>query len=239
LHSANTWLSIAAWDRCADVSLSLKAFHRQRCWIGVDLAERDDIAAVSLVFSKGDHLYVFVKGYLPQLVVDERSRAVPEYRAWVQSGELTTTPGNMTDYATIETDLREFCRQFDVQAIVIERYGALNLAANLSGSGLPATIESKNAKVFTPPAKDLEARVKGGKIRHTGSSFLTWQISNVCVERRRDGSLLTTKEQPESPNKIDAVDAILLAMSALLPQAVRTVVPQVYFIGRSHASAPR
>ena len=40
--------------------------------------------------------------------------------------------------------------------------------------------------------------------------------SNVCVERRRDGSLLPTKEARDSPNKIDAVDAILLALSALL-----------------------
>jgi len=66
------------------------------------------------------------------------------------------------------------------------------------------------------PAKELEARVRAGKLRHTGSSFLRWQISNVCCERRRDGSLLPTKESATSPNKIDAVDALLLGMSAML-----------------------
>jgi len=141
---------------------------------------------------------------------------VPEYRAWVQSGELVTTDGNMIDYAVIEADIRHFCQRFDVAEIVIERYGALNLADNLSNSGLPARIESKNAKVFTPPAKELEARIKAQKIRHGGSSFLKWQISNACVERRRDGSLLPVKESAESPNKVDAVDALLLAMSAQL-----------------------
>jgi phage terminase large subunit-like protein len=134
----------------------------------------------------------------------------------MQAGELIPTPGNMTDYAVIEADLRKDCDAFDVAAITIERYGALNLASNLLASGLPATIESKNAKVFTVPAKEFEARIKAGKLRHTGSSFLTWHVSNVCCERRRDGSLLPTKEAAESPNKIDAVDAILLALSALL-----------------------
>jgi phage terminase large subunit-like protein len=234
-HSASTWLSVAAWDRAADPTLSLEAFEREPCWIGVDLAERDDIAAVALVFRRDDLVVPFVVGYLPELVVAERSRRVPEYRTWVQRGELRTTAGNLTDYATIEADLRGWVDRFDVKAITIERFGALNLAANLSNSGLPATIESKNAKVFTAPAKDLEARIRARQLRHAGSSFLKWQISNVCVQRRRDGSLLPTKESAESPNKIDAVDAILLALSAMLqtPSTLPTYEPNIYVLGES------
>ena len=47
-----------------------------------------------------------------------------------------------------------------MQDIVIERFGALNLASNLLATGLPARVESKNAKIFTPPAKELEARIR-------------------------------------------------------------------------------
>lgn len=219
LHSATTWLSIAAWQRCADPTLTLESFAHEPCWIGVDLAERDDIAAVALVFKRDGLVCVFVRGYLPALVVQERAQAVPAYRQWVAEGALIVTDGNMTDYGTIEADLRADCERFDVKDIVIERYGALHLAANLSGSGLPAYIESKNGKVFTPPAKELEVRIKTQQLRHTGNSFLTWQVSNACAERRRDGSLLPTKDAPTSPNKIDAVDAILLALSRLLTQS--------------------
>jgi phage terminase large subunit-like protein len=216
LHSATGWLSMPAWDRCAEPSLRLEDLAGQPCWIGVDLAERDDIAAVALTFRRGDAIVTFVRGYLPGLVVSERARAVPEYRAWVQSGELIVTDGDMTDYTVIEADLRALCATFDVQAIVVERYGALNLAANLSNSGLPARIESKNAKVFTAPMKELEARIKTGKLRHSGSTFLKWQASNVCCERRRDGSLLSTKDAATSAHKIDAIDALILALSALI-----------------------
>lgn len=216
LHSASTWLSMPAWHACAEPTLTLDAFAREPCWMGVDLAERDDIAAVALVFQRDGIVYAFVRGYLPALVVSDRSRAVPAYAEWVKSGELVVTDGNMTDYATIEADLRKDCDRFDVQDIAIERYGALHLAANLTADGLPARIEGKNSKVFTAPAKELEARIKARQVRHVGSSFLTWQVSNVCVERRRDGSLLPTKESAMSPNKIDAVDAMLLALSGLL-----------------------
>lgn len=216
LHSAKGWLSMAAWDKCADPRLRLEDFEHEPAYIGVDLAERDDIAAVAIVFRRDDIVFAHVKGYLPEMVVQERSRKVPEYRLWVQSGELLLSPGNMTDYGQVEVDIRELCERFDVKEIIIERYGALHLASNLSNSGLPARVESKNPKTFTPPAKDLEARVRAGRFKHAGSSFLKWQASNVCCERRRDGSLLPTKESAESPNKVDAIDAILLGLSGLL-----------------------
>ena len=231
LHSATSWLSIPAWDCCADRALTLESFAHERCYIGVDLAERDDIAPVALTFMREDVIYAFVRGYLPELVINDRARAVPEYRQWLKSGELIPTSGNMTDYAVIEADIRTDCQTYDVGDIVIERYGALNLASNLLASGLPARIESKNPKVFTTPAKELEARIKAGKIRHTGSSFLKWQISNVCCERRRDGSILPVKESAESPNKVDAVDAIILALSALVSAATTPIhEPQILFL---------
>jgi phage terminase large subunit-like protein len=231
LHGANRWLSMPAWSACGDRTLTLDAFSGERAWIGVDLAQRDDIAAVSIVFKVNGIITAFVRGYLPGLVVTERSRAVPEYRAWVKSGELVTTDGNMTDYAVIEADIRDLCERFDVQAIIVERFGALHLAATLAADGLPAVIEGKSAKTFTTPAKELEARIKAGKFRHAGSSFLTWQASNVCVERRRDGSLLPTKDSPESPNKIDGIDAILLALIPLLAEPERAEPAYMMLIG--------
>jgi len=231
LHAANTWLSLTSWQACTDLTLTLDAFEHEPCWIGVDLAERDDIAAVALVFKRDDNVVVFVRGYLPELAVQERARATPEYRRWMERGELIVTPGNLTDYPTIETDLKADCARFDVKELVFERFGAMHLAANLAAAGLPARVESKNAKVFTPPARDLEARIKARQLRHTGSSFLTWQVSNVCVERRRDGSLLPTKDGPMSPNKIDAVDAILLALSAMVATpTLPDYAPNMFFL---------
>ena len=163
--------------------------------------------------------------------MSERSRAVPEYRRWVETGALVLTPGNLTDYPTIEADIKADCARFDVKEIVFERFGAMHLAANLAAAGLPARVESKNAKVFTPPARDLEARIKAKQLRHTGSSFLTWQVSNTCVERRRDGSLLPTKDGPQSPNKIDCVDAMLLALSAMLATPTTPAYePNIFFL---------
>jgi phage terminase large subunit-like protein len=55
--------------------------------------------------------------------------------------------------------------------------------------------------------------------RHDGNTCLTWQASNCVVNRRYEDSLMPTKVQPESPRKIDAIDALLLAMGGCLRQA--------------------
>jgi phage terminase large subunit-like protein len=164
-------------------------------------------------------------------VIQERSRAIPEYRAWLLTEDLIATPGAMTDLPTIEQDIRGWCKRFDVQSVVIERFGASYLAANLIEDGIKARLETKNAKTFTAPTKEILARMAAKRFRHTGCTFLRWQASNVCAERRRDGTLLPTKDGPMSPLKIDAFDAILLGWIDLLEDPTATREPQLLIFG--------
>jgi phage terminase large subunit-like protein len=223
LNAANTWLSMVAWDHCADTTLTLEDFAGEPCWIGGDLAQLDDLAAIALVFQRGEALVAFVRCYLPELVVQDRARAVPAYRDWATSGLLMLTSGNMIDYAAIEADVRSWCQQFDVRDICFDQFGSVQITGNLAADGLPARVEAKSAKSFTPPARELEARVKHGRFRHDGNSCLKWQASNVVVSRRIDDSILPKKESPESPNKIDAIDALLLAIGGWLRQPAAAV----------------
>lgn len=225
MQSASAWLSMTQWDACAEPSLKLEDFIGQRCCIGGDLAQLDDIAAVGLTFLRGTDLCAFTRFYLPRGVVEERARAVPEYLVWVKAGLLHLTDGTMIDYAQIETDIRGWCKQFNVTAIRFDQYGSAGIVSNLAADGFSAAILDKSAKNFTPPARDLETRVRHGRFKHDGNSCLKWMASNVVVRRGVDGSLLPKKESSESPNKIDGIDAILQAMSALIAPPERA--PQV------------
>ena len=221
MQSASAWLSMTAWDACAEPSLALETFKGQPCYIGLDLAQLDDLAAKVLVFERDEHIVAFIKIYLPRDVVEARARQVPEYKVWAADGLLTLTEGAMIDNAVIEADIRADAKVFAVKAIVADQFGSVDLVNRLAKDGLPAVIEPKNTKTFTPPARELEARVLHGRFRHDGNSCFKWQASNCVVTRRIDDSILPKKEAPESPNKIDAIDALLEAMGALLrkPQA--------------------
>jgi phage terminase large subunit-like protein len=231
-QSASSWLSMTAWDRCTDMTLRLEDFLGQRCWMAGDLAQLDDLAAVALVFERGDELVGFVRAYLPEGVVAERARAVPAYRQWVTQEILITTDGNMIDLDRIEADIRADCKRFDVQQIVFDQFGSAQIASRLAADGLKAIVEPKNAKTFTPPSRELETRVKHRRFRHDGNSLVKWAASNVVVTRRIDDSILPKKESAESPNKIDPIDALLQAIGAWLRSAVRTEPQfQIYILG--------
>ena len=231
LQSARTWLSMARWDACADPTIRLEQFAGARCWIGGDLAQIDDIAAIALLFERDGLVYAFTKFYLPRDVVLERARTTPAYASWASAGILDLTDGTMIDYGRIDADVRAWCRQFNVVALRFDQYGLAGIVSALAGDGFPAAILDKNRKTITPPARDLEARVKHGRFRHDGNSCLKWMASNAVVTRGVDDSILPKKEGPESPNKIDGIDALLQALSAMLTPVEAAPTYQLLVLG--------
>ena len=229
-QSAKTWLSMTQWDACADETLRLEQFTGERCWIGADLAQRDDLTAVALCFERAGDVVAFVKYYLPREVVAARARTVPAYAAWVKAGILEMTEGNMTDLGRIEADIRAWCQQFTVQAIRIDPFGSHQLLARLEADQLPAAVCEKNRRTMTAPCRELEARVKYQKFRHTGNPCLKWNASNVVVTRGVDDSLIPKQDQENSPNKIDGIDAILQAISPMLIAAAPAPEYQVFIV---------
>ena len=190
------------------------------CWIGGDLAQLDDLAAVALVFPRDDLLVAFVRCYLPSLVVAGTGAGGPGLSPLGRAAAIWSSPtGSMIDFARIEQDIRDWCQQFEVRDICFDQYGSVQMTGNLFNAGLPARMEPKNPKTFTAPARELETRVRHGRFRHDGNTCLRWQASNVVVSRRMDDSILPKKEGPESPNKIDAIDALLLAVGGWLRAA--------------------
>lgn len=232
MQSASSWLSMTQWDACAEPTLALEDFAGQRCWIGGDLAQIDDIAAVALLFERGSEVVAFVRFYLPRAVVEERGRTVPAYLGWVKAGLLTLTEGNMIDEAQIESDIRGWCVLFNVVALRFDQYGSAGIVSRLAGDGFEAAILDKNRKNITPPARDLETRVRHRRFRHDGNSCLKWMASNAVVTRGVDDSLLPKKEGPESPNKIDGIDAILQADSARLVPVAKPAPFQMLVLAR-------
>jgi phage terminase large subunit-like protein len=216
LGAGSAWLSLPRWDLCADPSCRLEKFAGRDCCVGGDLSQNDDISAVAYTFKIDDIFWSCVQLYLPEDVVEERARKVPEYAYWVKLGVLKLTPGSMIDYNTIEKDVRANLMRFKVKDIAFDQYGSFQLVGSLFNDGYPARIESKNSSNSTPPARELESRVKHLRFRHDGNPALRWHASNVVVTRKVDGSLVPKKESAESPNKIDGIEAILRSLSGWL-----------------------
>lgn len=230
--SASAWLSVEDIRACADPRLRLDDFTGARVWVGFDSALKDDSASVAVTTLKDGVLYMFAKSFLPADSVDRYTKIIPMYAQWVRDGLLEPTEGAIVDLARIRDYIAWVHETFQVQAVVVEQFAAGNLPSDLLRMGIQVEVSPKNARTFTPAALDLEARIRHRLFRFDGNSHAMWMLSNACVERRVNGSLLPKKEHEKSVDKIDIVDACLLSMIPMLadPDPVESE-PSITFIG--------
>ncbi|MDR3512642.1 MAG: terminase large subunit [Caulobacteraceae bacterium] len=228
LNAASAWLNMESWKVCGDPKLDWDEFDGLDCWIGGDLADKDDITALVLAAWDADGRLIFKPVFwLPEAVLlqpDHAQGSGPApYRLWHDQGHLRLTPGDWVDHNEIERQVREWIERYRVRRVTFDQFAAAQgLATRLNEDlGDPddplAQILAKNSKSVTIPAKELEARVKAGpaRLRHDANPVMDWMASNCVVARRRDETILPIKESPMSANKIDGIDGLVNALEPM------------------------
>lgn len=223
------WMDMRAWDRCGEPSLrQLGEFAGKglRAWIGLDLAQKRDFAALCIVWEsewlrKGaDGVHEPVRGwnvctrlYLNELAIQESGNA--HLSGWARQGYVQVTDGDITDFDVVAEDMRQLCRDFDVQEIAFDPALSMYFAGKLIEEGLPLVEITQRAMFFTPPLLQVENLVLERKLRHDGNPVMTWMVSNLVVKVSKFNELRApTKERPE--NKIDGPMAMLMALGRAL-----------------------
>ena len=126
VNADTAWMDLQAWDKCGNPERTLTQYEGRKCWIGLDLASKIDVAALVLLFEDDDGWSVFGRYYIPEDAADEGRNQ--HYAGWARQGLVTLTPGCVTDFAFIEEDLREFASRFDIQDVTFDPWQATYLA---------------------------------------------------------------------------------------------------------------
>lgn len=238
LNAASAWLHVNKWRACAKPALDWADFEGLDCWIGGDLADKDDITALVLCAIDAEGRLIFKPVFwLPSAVLDDGHHADGDndapYRTWVEQGHIRLTEGDWVDHNEVEAQIREWMERFSVRGILGDQFAAFQqMASRINADGDPdrplAGVLPKNAKNFTDPAKELEARIKVGptKVLHDGNPVMDWMATNAVVTRKLDGTILPKKESESSPNKIDGLDALITGMHPMV-SALPTEAPPV------------
>ena len=243
----NVWVTAASpyfnaekWNRLADESLSMDDFVGEGCYKGLDLASKLDLTTDVTVFVRTDdagerHYYVFMRAYIPQA----RTEA-PEcrhYAEWVAKGCLTATPGDITDYAYIEADIKADTERFSVLQVGVDPYNATYLLTRMQDFlGADHVIEvPMTVQNLSEPMKEVQAMIEAGRIHHDGNPVLAWGVGNVTAQEDRNANVFPRKERPE--NKIDPAVALILAMGRAM-YAEDVGEPQVLVFANSAPTPP-
>lgn len=218
LAGGEKWIPVSQWRARGKADLSLDSFAGQKCWIGMDLAERRDIAALALVFRDGDNYTAFFRMYLNEYQVQQ-----PQNRHlydWHEQGHLIVNPGNATDFDLIAADLRGFAQQFDIQEVAYDPKFAVYFAKKLmEDDHLPMVEIAQTSTRFTSPIIEIENLVLTEQLQHDGNPVMSWMISNSVLLTSKFSGLKQISKQRDS-DKIDGVIALIMALGRAMTNEV-------------------
>lgn len=213
--SAKTaWLSLDAWEACADRTLRPEQFIGADCWVALDLASTSDICAVPLLFRKKidgkDHYYLFGSYFLPELEIENNPKNSNAYKKWVIEGFLEQHEGAEIDYELIREHVEEMLSKYQPREVTFDPWKASHLAQQIMKAGAEVVEFRQIVANMSLPMKELESAVKAGRLHHDGNPVLTWMVSNVVAKLDKKDNIYPNKEKPE--NKIDGVVAAIMAI---------------------------
>lgn len=238
ITSAQSWMNMRQWDKCADASLDIADFalklptatepgrEAHDCIIGMDLASRKDLASIIKLFWRDldgvRHYYCFGRHYLPEEAAEASENA--SYAGWVEEGRIITTPGPVNDYRRFTEELKDTCTQYNVLEIAHDPYLADMVIGDMVESGVPALMVKvqQNVTNFSPALKELEALVMAGRFHFDGDPVLSWAASNIEVKPDFHDNIYPRKAKGQDKNKIDPIVSLLMALNRALAQAVGT-----------------
>jgi phage terminase large subunit-like protein len=212
VNAASPWLNLEALQNAGDPALTEDQFKGDRCWIGLDLASKNDIASKAKLFrrevSGETHYYLFTRNWLPQAAV-----AKPEnehYRAWVAEGHLVATAGNMINLRQIQEDVEADSDKHVVVEVPMDSWGSREIAPSLQEAGYTVVDVPMTVRNLSEPMKLIAALIDAGRFHHDGNLATMWMFSNVEVSEDRNDNIFPRKASAEK--KIDAAVATILAM---------------------------
>lgn len=217
VNARAAFFNMQSWTNCRDPDLKLDDFRGRRCKLALDLASKQDIAAMQALFDLGDGTYAtFGRYYLPEDIIEEPG--LDHYRGWALADppKLILTEGNMIDFGRIEEDIDDFRLRFQVEEITFDPAQATMLMTRLMAKGANVSEFQQTAAIYTEPMKQVAALIDAGKLRHNcePNDPMTWMMSNVTARFDGKDQVFPRKERPE--NKIDGPVALIMAMRLVM-----------------------
>ena len=136
------------------------------------------------------------------------------FAEWVQKGYVTVTPGNVTDYDYVQTDIMRQCEEYDVISTAYDRWNSSQTIIHMQDEGLEMSPFGQGYGSMSAPSKELEKLVLSEKIIHFNNPVLRWMIASTTISTDPAGNIKPDKRK--SSQKIDGVVASIMAIGEMM-----------------------
>jgi phage terminase large subunit-like protein len=217
--AANPWIDGQLWRNC-EASFDLDEMDGEACWGGLDLSGKNDLCALSLVFSHQGGWRAATWFWTPGETLDERSRrdGVP-YEHWVNEGHIDAPEARAVKYDFIAVKLAELKARFDIQSIAYDPYHIDFLQQALDAEGVELDLvphsqgyakSAKSALLMPRSVEVLEQAVQDGSLQIQPNPVLAWNSASAVLEMDAKGNRIFQKRK--STGRIDGIVSLAMAM---------------------------
>lgn len=211
--SRSAFYNVNKWRELED-DVTLDDLRGRRCYIGLDLASKVDVAAMGLLFPPEDEAWwTFVpRLYLPEDRMDEPE--ADRYRAWVEGGHIVLTDGGKTDIQRIQDDIADLAAMVELAGVAYDPWQSAQLAANLEKAGIMMVEFRNTVQMMSEPMKESEALILTENVRHDGNPAMSWMMGNVVAKTDAKDNVFPRKEREQ--DKIDGPVALIMSLGMAL-----------------------
>lgn len=175
---------------------------------GLDLGMSDDLSAFALTWRLDDErYYARTWHWAPEGALAK----YPErpWRVWQQTGTLTITEGDVTDFLLVREDVSRLAREYGCVEIAFDKRFATQMAQELQGEGL-TMIDQPQGFALNEATRKLGALLQAGGYWHDGQEIDAWQAANLVVTKGARGDIRPDKEK--SAEKIDGMVSRIMSL---------------------------
>jgi phage terminase large subunit-like protein len=212
--SSTQLISGPLWDANTLGPFDPDSLRGRRCFAGLDLATKTDLAAYVRLFPPlglGERWKVVANFWMPGDTVEQKAdRDQVQYRRWISDGLIEPTEGNVIDHNEIQRYVEEDNRLHDVATIAYDPWNAAQIAVGLQNAGLNVHEFIQGIRSYTAPTKELLAWLLSNRLDHGGNPVLRWMALNLRVRTDVNENYMPTKKI--STGRIDGVMALIMAI---------------------------
>lgn len=197
----------------ASKDVNLEDFRDMEAYAGIDLSATSDLTSVAYMIPTEEAFYFKIHYYLPEMALKEK-RFKETYGEWRRRGQITITPGNVTDYDYILNDIMDANKILYLTGIGYDSWNATQFVINATDKGLPMEAISQSIGNFNRPTKELERLLLSSNAILDNNEINRHCFRNVVITRDRNGNIKPSKQFEEK--KIDGVISALMALGTYL-----------------------
>lgn len=228
VDSEAKWIGTVDFEACVGVLPDLDG---RECYAGLDLSSTQDLSALSLCFlpTNGEPFYTKHFAWCPADAIRARSKRdrVP-YDLWHRLGFIEATPGAVVDYSYILKRLDSIKKQFNLKAVLFDRWGSSQITKDIEAMGLTILEHGQGFASMSAPSKELEKLILQRKIVFPDNPCLKWNFANVICEVDAAANYKPSKKK--SKERIDMVVSTIMSLDGALRNTKKEIAPNITWI---------